>query len=41
MHVIYALEYLNSEIRGARTMSYRALLNKARKTNYIKELYNE
>ncbi len=41
MHVIYALEYLNSEIRGARKMSYRALLNKARKTNYIKELYNE
>ncbi len=41
MHVVYALEYLKSELQGVRKMSYRALLDKARKTNYIKELYNE
>lgn len=41
MHVIYALEYLKSSLQGARKMTYRALLDKARKTNYIKELYNE
>lgn len=41
MHIVYALEYLNSKLQGKRKMSYRALLDKARKNNYIKELYNE
>ncbi len=41
MHVVYALEFLNSQLSGGRKMTYRVLLDKARKTNYIKELYNE
>jgi len=41
MHIIYATEYLKSELQGSRKMKYRAILDKARKTSYIKELYNE